>query len=65
MAMVLACNTAKRESVYELNAGKREAMKAVLRLPSGWEGDAIETYLAFKTADGSMVSDSVYMGRYS
>lgn len=65
MAMVLACNPAKRESVYELNAGKREAMRVVLRLPRGWEGDAIETYLAFKTADGSMVSDSVYMGRYS
>lgn len=63
MAMVLACNPAKRESVYDLNAGKREAMKAVLPLPRDWEGYTIETYLAFKTADGSMVSDSVYTGR--
>ena len=64
IAMVLAYNPLKRESVYDLNAGKRAITKANLSLPPAWKGDAVETYLAFKTADGTVVSDSIYTGRY-
>ncbi len=64
IAMLLAHNPAKGESAYDLNAAKRAGTRAGLPLPASWKGDAIETYLAFKTADATMVSESVYTGRY-
>lgn len=64
MAMLLAHNPARGASVYDLNAGKRANKKAGLPLPPLWKGDVIETYLAFKTADGTVVSESVYAGKY-
>ncbi|MPM74212.1 hypothetical protein SDC9_121197 [bioreactor metagenome] len=64
MAMLVAHNPARGVSMYDLNAGKRVNKKAGLQLPPAWKGDVIETYLAFKTADGTVVSDSLYTGRY-
>lgn len=62
IAMLVVYNRTKSQSVYELNAGKRSYKNAVLQLPLDWRDDMIESYLAFKTADGSEVSDSVYLG---
>ncbi len=59
ITMLVAYNVEKKQSVYDINAGKRSASKAVLHLPSDWQGQALESFLAFKTADGSEVSDSV------
>lgn len=64
VAMILAYNSVKRQPVYDLNSCKRAAGRAAVRLPRGWEGDTIETYLAFKSADGSEVSESIYLGRH-
>lgn len=64
MAMMVAYNPVKHQSVYDINAGKRANGKTSLPLPSSWNGDAIETYLAFKTTDGVVVSDSIYTGRH-
>ena len=64
IAMALVYNPVKCKAVYDLNAAKRANMKAILPLQSNWKADAIEVYLAFKTADGSEVSDSVHMGLY-
>ena len=64
IVMLLAYNPLKGKAIYDLNAGKRGDSEAVLSLPLAWAGDEIETYLAFKTADGSEVSDSVYTGRH-
>ncbi len=64
IAMVVANNTVKGRSIYDLNASKRASGKASLPLPAAWEGDTIETYLAFKTDDGAMVSNSIYIGQY-
>lgn len=64
IAMMLAYNPEKHESMYDLNAGKRTNTRANLPLPPTWKGDRIETYLAFKTADGTVVSKSIYTGQY-
>lgn len=64
IAMVVAHNTVKGRSIYDLNASKRASGKASLPLPAAWEGDTIETYLAFKTDDGTMVSNSIYVGQH-
>ena len=59
--MVLACNSSKIESVYDINAGKRRNASIVLELPSTWNGAVIETFISFKNAEGTMISDSCYV----
>lgn len=61
MAMLVAYNPAKQQSVYDLNSAKRADATAGLSLPPDWEDDIIHAYLAFKTPDGANVSDSVYV----
>ena len=63
-AMVLAYNPAKVEAVHDINAGKRSSAAASIILPNSWNDDFIETFLALKNADRSMLSDSIYTGRY-
>ncbi|MDD4778199.1 MAG: DUF6266 family protein [Fermentimonas sp.] len=63
-AMVLVYNYTKTVAVYDFNAGKRGGLSTRILLPENWSGDFIETYIAFKSADGSVVSDSVYSGRF-
>lgn len=61
-AMILAYNSVKKQSVYDLNAGKRHASAAIIELPIDWKSDKIEVFIAFKNAEGNVVSDSVYLG---
>ena len=56
--MVLAFNSTKIESVYDINAGKRSNALTVLELPATWNGDVIETFISFKNEVGTMISDS-------
>lgn len=62
--MMLAYNPEKNVAVYDLHAGKREHLEARLALPMNWEGDSVETYIAFMSADFTQVSDSLYAGRH-
>ena len=62
VAMVLAYNAAKKESVFVLEGITRADATAVLDIPTYFAGDEVEVYLAFRAADGSMVSDSVHVG---
>ena len=62
--MMLAYNPEKNVAVYDLHAGKRDRLEARLALPMGWEGDSVETYIAFMSADVTQVSDSLYAGRH-
>lgn len=62
--MMLAYNPEKNVAVYDLHAGKRERLEARLALPINWEGDSVETYIAFMSADFTQVSDSLYAGRH-
>lgn len=63
--MVLAYNTAKAESVYDINAGKRRDASTFIELPESWSGDVIETYVAFKNMVSTMVSNSLYTGGFT
>lgn len=62
--MLLAYNPAKNSAVYDLHAGKRGTLESYLSLPPQWQGDAVETYIAFMLADATRVSDSLYAGRH-
>ena len=61
VALVVAYNAAGKESVIVLEGVTRADATTVLDIPSYLEGE-VEVYLAFRAADGSMVSDSVPVG---
>lgn len=60
--MVIVYNSDKEIAVHDINAGKRSSSATKIKFPDDWNGDSIETYIAFKKADGSVVSDSIYCG---
>lgn len=62
--MMLAYNPSKKSAVYDLYAGKRGSLESRLQLPSQWEGDTVEAYIAFMSVGADRVSDSLYAGRH-
>ena len=60
-AMILAYNTAKHVTVYEINGAKRVQGTFNYVMPTEWLGDSLELYLGFISEDGSNVSDSLYL----
>lgn len=61
-AMVLAYNPSKKESIYILDGATRSITTQVLTLPTSYTGDTIELFMAFVSADGKFVSNSVHLG---
>ena len=61
--ILMAFNSVKNESSYNMNAAVRDDGSGSLDLPPSWDGDQVDTYLALISADGSLVSNSVYTGR--
>ena len=61
-AMVMAYNPEKEEAVYDMATACRGDEGASLRYPSDWVGDTVHVYLAFVSEDGTLVSDSEYVG---
>lgn len=59
MAMPLVYNKARGEAVYDLNAAARADATAELALPDNWADDALAVYLAFRSADGTRVTNSI------
>ena len=61
-AMVMAYNPEKEEAVYDMATACRGDEGASLQYPSDWAGDTVHIYLAFVSEDGTLVSDSDYVG---
>ena len=61
-AMVLAYNAEKKESIYLLDGATRTTTSQVLSLPTSYTGDTIQLFMAFVSDNGSIVSNSVYLG---
>jgi len=61
-AMLLAYNPTRQESIMDLEAGTRSTGSGELTIPDHYSGESVEVYLAFEAADGSMVSNSAYVG---
>ncbi len=59
-AMLLAHNSNLGESIYDIGVGKRSHGSAKIVLPNNWNNHDIHIYLAFRSADGMKVSNSVY-----
>ena len=61
-AMIMAYNADKQEAVYDMTSTCRGDEGSSLRYPSDWVGDTAHVYLAFVSEDGTLVSDSEYVG---
>lgn len=61
-AMPLAYNANKQEAVYDMVSSCRGDEGVSLNYPSNWSGDTVHVYLGFVSENGSLVSDSVYIG---
>lgn len=59
VAMLLVYNRTRGEAIWQLSAGSRSDGRCSLRLPLGWESDELAVYLAFRSADGQRISNSV------
>lgn len=61
-AMLLAYNESKDEAIYDMHSTCRGDEVTSLQYPSDWAGDTVHIYLAFVSEDGTLVSDSEYVG---
>lgn len=61
-AMLLVYNPSKKESISQLEGVDRTVGTETLIIPSTYAGDTVELFMAFIEADGSRVSNSVYLG---
>ena len=61
-AMVLVYNPSKKESVSILDGVDRTVGSQVITIPNTYAGDTVELFMAFVSADGKQVSNSVYLG---
>ena len=60
--MVLVYNPSKKESVSILDGADRTVGSQVITIPNTYAGDTVELFMAFVSADGTQVSNSVYLG---
>jgi len=61
--ILLAFNAVTGEASYDMNAATRADGSGSLAVPPAWDGGQVDTYLALTSADGKIVSNSVYTGR--
>jgi len=61
-SMVLVYNPSKKESISILDGADRTVGSQVVTIPNTYAGDTVELFMAFVSADGTTVSNSVYLG---
>ena len=62
-ALILVYNPVKERALYIVDGGpSRSDSTYTMSVPSSYEGDTVETYLGFVSADGKETADSEYLG---
>lgn len=64
-AMILVYNSAKGTAVFKLEGAGRSTRQENLTLPTAWNGDSVDIWMAMISADGELHSESAYLGNYS
>lgn len=64
-AMILVYNSAKGTAVFKLEGAARSTRQESLTLPTAWNGDSVDIWMAMVSADGELHSESAYLGNYS
>ena len=62
VAMLVVYNPAKKDAVSMLEGASRITGTEVLAVPADYVDDTVHVYMAFISADGNQVSDSVHVG---
>lgn len=62
VAMVVVYNPAKKDAVSSLEDAFRSDSAITIAVSSDYIGDTVQVYMAFISADGNLVSDSVHVG---
>lgn len=58
-------NAVKGTSIVELDSAKREDSAGQIAVPTSWNSDTLHGWLAFRSIDGRIVSDSYYLGSFT
>ncbi len=61
--IMVVYNSDSKRGLYTLNSGILRSAAAATKTVSQYAGKMVETWLAFLSADGTSVSDSVYAGQ--
>ena len=61
-AMLLVYNPIKKESIYNLEGALRTVGSQIVAIPNSYAGDTVQLFMAFINADGTSVSNSIYLG---
>ncbi|PRP66283.1 DUF6266 family protein [Nonlabens agnitus] len=61
-AMLVVYNPSKNDSIINLSGADRTVGTQTISLPNTYSGDIVELFMAFVSADGRLVSNSIYLG---
>src|SRR5690554_407103 len=61
LVMLVVYNSTKKEAITTLCAAQRSSGITQMLLPPTWLGDIIHPYIAFRSVNGEIVSDSIYL----
>jgi len=64
-ASLAVYNSAKKQWLYNYTSGTRSERQCSMNLPTAWNGDSIDIWIAFSRPDFSEVSNSQYLGNMS
>ena len=69
---VLVVNSTKQTAIYDITAATRSERAATMNIPTAWNGDSVEVYLAMKVgttgakeAGSNAASKSFYIGSFT
>ncbi len=62
-AMLVVYNPSDKSATYTTAGADRSTGAATIQVPATFSGDNVEVYIAFISADGVAVSDSIYVGQ--
>lgn len=58
-------NSGQGEAVFSTAAATRADQSAELNFPADWNGDTVELYIGFASADGINIANSIYLGNHA
>lgn len=61
-SLILLFNAGKVEAIFTLSGAARSAGTQALVVPDNYTGDQLQAFISFQSADGSLVSNSTYIG---
>lgn len=62
--MMVAYNPTRQKAIFDMNAATRAEGSGLLKLPSAWDDEDVETFALFVDEYGKQVSDSIYTGKH-